>query len=44
MLFRKQYYSCEIDSWSLGCILAELVLRNPLFGGKTEIEYLFEVF
>ncbi|CAD8186118.1 unnamed protein product [Paramecium octaurelia] len=44
MLFRKQYYSCEIDSWSLGCILAELALRSPLFGGKTEIEYLFEVF
>ncbi|CAD8088890.1 unnamed protein product [Paramecium sonneborni] len=44
MLFRKQYYSCEIDSWSLGCILGEMVLRSPLFSGKTEIEYLFEVF
>ncbi|CAD8087279.1 unnamed protein product [Paramecium primaurelia] len=44
MLFRKQYYSCEIDSWSLGCILAEMALRSPLFNGKTEIEYLFEVF
>lgn len=44
MLFRKSYYANEIDIWSLGCILAELALGAPLFKGRNEIEYLFQVF
>lgn len=44
MLFRKQYYGQEIDIWSVGCILAEMALGHPLFKGKSEIDYLFQVF
>ena len=26
--------------WSVGCVLAELFLKNPLFGGESDIEQL----
>ena len=34
--------SCEdsIDIWSLGCILAELILKTPLFPGKSTLDQL----
>jgi serine/threonine protein kinase len=38
MLFRKKYYSFEVDMWAVGCLLAELALGEPLFNGETEIE------
>ena len=28
-------YSCAIDSWSIGCILAEMQTRKPLFPGRS---------
>jgi len=37
-------YATSVDMWSAGCILAELVLRKPLFPGKTELEQLDLVF
>jgi len=33
-------YSCAVDMWALGCILGELLLNEPLFPGKTEIQML----
>ena len=27
----EHYYGPEIDMWSVGCILVELLLRSPLF-------------
>lgn len=33
-------YSTEVDLWSVGCILAELLCKNPLFPGKNEIDQL----
>ena len=44
LLMRKDLYSFEIDMWSFGCILAELVLKESLFKGETEIEQLFQIF
>lgn len=32
MLFRRQY-TVDVDMWSVGCILAELLARNALFPG-----------
>ena len=29
--------------WSVGCIMAELVAKEPLFRGKTEVEQLDKV-
>ena len=37
-------YSVELDMWSVGCIMAELFLREPLFQGKSEIEQLDTIF
>jgi serine/threonine protein kinase len=37
-------YSLGLDMWSVGCILAELFLRKPLFQGDSEIDQLFKIF
>jgi len=36
-------YSTAIDMWSLGCIMAELLSKQPLFNGKTEVDQLDKV-
>ena len=33
-------YTTSIDMWSVGCILAELLLRRPLFPGKSQVNQL----
>lgn len=33
-------YTCKIDMWSFGCILAELYTGVPLFPGECEAEQL----
>jgi len=37
-------YSTPVDIWSAGCIFAELVNRNALFMGDSEIDQLFKIF
>ena len=37
-------YSTPIDVWSLGCIMAELYLKIPLFCGDSEIDQLHKIF
>lgn len=37
LLLGEYHYSVELDVWSVGCIMAELVLRDALFKGKTEL-------
>ena len=37
-------YSTPIDIWSLGCIFAELVTKNPLFTGDSELDQIFKIF
>ena len=44
LLLRKELYGSEIDMWTAGCLLAELVLGVPLFNGENEIEDLFKIF
>ena len=38
ILFGARHYGPAIDMWGVGCILAELLLREPLFPGKTDID------
>ncbi|EJF66602.1 Pkinase-domain-containing protein [Dichomitus squalens LYAD-421 SS1] len=37
-------YSTAIDMWSVGCIFAELLLNEPLFQAKGEIEMISMIF
>ncbi|XWS69202.1 hypothetical protein CRYUN_Cryun04dG0159300 [Craigia yunnanensis] len=44
LLLGAREYSTAIDVWSLGCIMAELLLKEPLFNGKTEFDQLDKIF
>lgn len=37
-------YSTPIDIWSIGCIFAEMVTKQPLFAGDSEIDQLYRIF
>ena len=43
LLLGTKQYSTAIDMWSLGCIMAELLSKQPLFNGKTEVDQLDKV-
>ena len=43
LLLGAKEYSTAIDMWSLGCIMAELLSKEPLFTGKNEIDQLHKV-
>ena len=38
ILIGSQNYTKGVDMWSLGCILAELLLGKPLFPGKSTLD------
>lgn len=40
LLWGATSYGFEVDIWSTGCILAEMIQRSPLFRGQTDIEQL----
>ncbi len=44
LLLGTENYGFEIDMWSLGCIFAELLTREPLFQGKNEVDQLYKIF
>jgi len=44
ILLGAQTYSTAVDMWSVGCIFAELILKEPLFQAKGEIELLAMIF
>ena len=44
LLFRKKFYSFEVDIWAMGCLLAEMALGEAFFNGESEIEQLFKIF
>ncbi|KAK8987712.1 hypothetical protein V6N11_027455 [Hibiscus sabdariffa] len=44
LLLGASQYSTAIDMWSLGCIMAELLSKEPLFNGRTEFDQLDKIF
>ena len=44
LLLGTGQYGSEIDIWSIGCIFAELLTREPLFQGKNEVDQLSKIF
>merc|ERR1739844_185783 len=36
-------YSQEIDTWSAGCVVAEMVMAKPLFPGESSVDMLVEI-
>ncbi len=44
LMFRPHRYTYEIDMWSIGCIVAEMVLCEPLFWASSELELLLKIF
>mmetsp|Transcript_36589 Transcript_36589/g.97851 ORF Transcript_36589/g.97851 Transcript_36589/m.97851 type:complete len:222 (-) Transcript_36589:806-1471(-) len=44
ILLGTKEYTTAIDSWSIGCIFAEMTTLQPLFPGDSEIDELFRIF
>lgn len=44
VLLGGKRYSCGIDTWSIGCIFAEMVNKRPIFQGDSEIDEIFKIF
>jgi serine/threonine protein kinase len=44
ILLGSTHYSTSIDMWSIGCILAELLLLYPLFPGKNTEDQVRKIF
>ena len=43
LLLGAEKYGAEVDMWSLGCILGELLTKEPLLQGKNEVDELSKV-
>lgn len=37
-------YGTGVDIWAVGCILAELLLRVPIFPGESDLDQLTRIF
>ncbi|GAA0183940.1 non-receptor serine/threonine protein kinase [Lithospermum erythrorhizon] len=44
LLLGSKQYSTAIDMWSLGCIMAEMLAKEPLFNGKSEIDQIDKIY
>lgn len=44
LLLGEEKYGPEIDIWSIGCIFAELLLKEPLFQARNEADLLKRIF
>ncbi len=44
ILLGMENYTPEIDLFAIGCIFAEMVSKEALFNGRSEIDHLFKIF
>lgn len=43
IMLRWMHYSENVDVWSVGCIMAELITRKPLFPGNDHIDQVMKI-
>lgn len=43
LIFGSTAYTASIDVWSAGCVMAELLLGQPLFPGESGVDQLVEI-
>ena len=43
LIFGSTSYTVSIDVWSAGCVMAELLLGQPLFPGESGVDQLVEI-
>lgn len=43
LIFGNSNYTTQIDVWSVGCVIAELMLRQPIFPGESGVDQLVEI-
>lgn len=43
LIFGNANYTPSIDVWSVGCVIAELMLGQPIFPGESGVDQLVEI-
>jgi serine/threonine protein kinase len=43
LIFGSTDYSTQIDMWSAGCILLEMMIFTPIFRSESNVDQLFEI-
>eukprot|EP00922_Rhytidocystis_sp_ex-Travisia-forbesii_P059566 GHVS01088331.1.p1 GENE.GHVS01088331.1~~GHVS01088331.1.p1 ORF type:complete len:568 (+),score=66.72 GHVS01088331.1:745-2448(+) len=43
LIFGSTDYTTAIDIWSMGCVMAEMILGQPLFPGESGVDQLVEI-
>lgn len=43
LIFGNSDYTTSIDTWSVGCVIAELMLGQPIFPGESGVDQLVEI-
>ncbi|CAH9096567.1 unnamed protein product [Cuscuta europaea] len=43
LIFGATEYTVAIDMWSVGCVMAELLLGQPIFPGESSVDLLVEI-
>ena len=43
LVIGAKYYTTQVDVWSIGCVIAELVLNKPIFPGKSATDQFLEI-
>ena len=43
LVIGAQYYTTQVDVWSMGCVIAELIINVPIFQGKSATDQFKEI-
>lgn len=43
ILFGARQYTCASDIWSLGCVIAEVILQKPLWNGSSQLDQICKI-